>query len=206
MSFRDPKWTPEVLRQFRIMVQQLGFPQYLEKRKGGYAIWQNGRIRINDLLVPDTPPFRSPEIMAKGGFITIDGKKYTRYPFTTKDPQILERFSMFRTEAIPSFTTLLDWWTPQMPNPDTMSILAAIPVEPIREHMVTLSSGDPRWQPGVAAIKYEVESKINTIDRRYGTASQNIRYPRYTDFLKYGVLSVPRWDLPIEVDEPVEPY
>jgi hypothetical protein len=37
-----------------------------------------------------------------------------------------------------------------------------------------------------------VGSDTVDIDRVYGTASQKIRYPKYTDMLKYGITSVPR--------------
>lgn len=67
-------------------------------------------------------------------------------------------------------------------------------------------TSDPRWQLKPEDLKQEVDSQVNTIDRTYGTASQKIRYPKYTDFLRYGILSVPRWDLPHEIDSPESPF
>lgn len=58
---------------------------------------------------------------------------------------------------------------------------------PRREHM----EGDARFALGAAAIHYETDSQTNDITRTYGTVSQRVQYPTYTDYVRYGWASVP---------------
>jgi hypothetical protein len=43
---------------------------------------------------------------------------------------------------------------------------------------------DPRFIPFTALVNYRNGSDIMTIDRLYGTVSQNIQYPKFSDLLK----------------------
>ena len=40
-----------------------------------------------------------------------------------------------------------------------------------------------------------VGSQVQDIHGLYGTVSQKIKYPTYTDLVQYGVTSLPRWEM-----------
>ncbi|MEM3062383.1 MAG: hypothetical protein QW303_02390 [Nitrososphaerota archaeon] len=54
---------------------------------------------------------------------------------------------------------------------------------------------DPRWRAGNISFVYDNESKINTIDRIYGTVEQRRVYPKWTNIFKYGILGIPKWEI-----------
>jgi|GEM_PF-6862442 len=53
-------------------------------------------------------------------------------------------------------------------------------------------TNDPRFVPYNALVHYDTDSDVNTIDRVYGTVSQQIRYPKLTDLFTLGVAGVPK--------------
>jgi hypothetical protein len=51
------------------------------------------------------------------------------------------------------------------------------------------SSRNPRFLPFNSLVHYQIGSDTVDIDRVYGTTAQKIKYPQYTDMLKYGCVT-----------------